>query len=44
MIRSIDRRAFLKRAGSTAVALATVPILTSRVGAAGDKLVVRDHG
>jgi peptide/nickel transport system substrate-binding protein len=41
MARSIDRRTFLKRAGAAAATVMGAPLITSsRVGAAGERLVV----
>ncbi len=40
MTASIDRRAFLKRAGAATVALSTAPLAARRAAAAGDRLVV----
>ena len=40
MARSIDRRTFLKAAGTSTVALLGVPLLPSRSAAQSDKLVV----
>src|SRR5437867_5402553 len=40
MTASIDRRAFLKRAGAATVALSTAPLAARRAAAASDRLVV----
>src|SRR2546426_726234 len=40
MTASIDRRAFLKRAGAATVALSTAPLAAHRAAAASDRLVV----
>src|SRR5207247_9046708 len=40
MTASIDRRAFLKRAGAATVALSTAPLAARRAAAASDRLAV----
>src|SRR5438309_7314223 len=40
MAATIDRRAFLKRAGAATVALSTAPLAAHRAAAASDRLVV----
>src|SRR5499433_1517608 len=40
MASSIDRRAFLKRAGTATLALAAAPFVARRAAAAGERLVV----